>query len=308
MPGFNEILNEISSAGTPGILDTVRRRYLQALYKATGRNVIAYYSGWLERPPLTKTQINDSDKNALMSVIYKLDRSKGLDLILHTPGGDTAATESIVHYLRSMFGTDIRAIIPQISMSAGTMIACSCKELIMGKHSNLGPIDPQFNGIPCHGVIEEFARAKKEIQENPGVIPLWQTIIGKYHPTFIGECEKAISLSKDLVMSWLITGMFEGKTDAEIKARSIVAELNDHSNQKTHARHISMEDCLRMGLKVTTLESLSTSATDLQDIILSIHHSYMLVFSMVPTVVKIIENHNECAVITQQQELHQKAI
>jgi membrane-bound ClpP family serine protease len=58
-----------------------------------------------------------------------------------------------------MFGTNIRAIIPQMAMSAGTMIALSTREIIMGKHSNLGPIDPQIAGIPAHGVIEEFNRA-----------------------------------------------------------------------------------------------------------------------------------------------------
>jgi ClpP class serine protease len=76
--------------------------------------------------------VNDKDKNAFMVNIHKLDRSKGLDLILHTPGGDLAATESIVDYLHSMFGLNIRAIIPQISMSAGTLIALSCKEIVMG--------------------------------------------------------------------------------------------------------------------------------------------------------------------------------
>lgn len=55
----------------------------------------------------------------------------GLDLILHTHGGQIAATESIVHYLRSIFGNNIRAFIPQLAMSAGTMIALSCKEIIM---------------------------------------------------------------------------------------------------------------------------------------------------------------------------------
>jgi ClpP class serine protease len=30
-------------------------------------------------------------------------------------------------------------------MSGGTMIACSAKEIIMGNHSNLGPVDPQLN-------------------------------------------------------------------------------------------------------------------------------------------------------------------
>ena len=117
---------------------------------------------------------------------------EGLDLILHTPGGETAATESIVHYLYSMFGTNIRAIVPQLSMSAGTMIACACKEIIMGKQSSLGPIDPQFGNLPAHGIIEEFRRAYNEIKSDPSKIPLWQPIIAKYHPTLIGECEKAI--------------------------------------------------------------------------------------------------------------------
>lgn len=52
--------------------------------------------------------------NAFMNAVYQLDKDKGLDLILHTPGGDLAATESIVNYLHSVFGTDIRAIVPQL--------------------------------------------------------------------------------------------------------------------------------------------------------------------------------------------------
>ena len=34
-----------------------------------------------------------------------------------------------------------------MAMSGGTMIACSCKEILMGKHSSLGPVDPQIMGI-----------------------------------------------------------------------------------------------------------------------------------------------------------------
>ena len=91
-----------------------------------------------------------------MTVIHNLDRTKGSDLILHTPGGETAATESLVDYLRSMFLGRHQAIVPQLAMSAGTMIACACKEVVMGKHSSLGPIDPQYLGLPAHGVVEEF--------------------------------------------------------------------------------------------------------------------------------------------------------
>ena len=110
------------------------RRYLGEISKITGRNVIAYYSGWL-KVNVAETLINDIDKNAFMNAVYGLDRNKGLDLILHTPGGDIAATESIVSYLKQLFGNNIRAIVPQISMSAGTMIAMACKEIIMGRQS-----------------------------------------------------------------------------------------------------------------------------------------------------------------------------
>ena len=131
--------------------------------KYTGRNIIAYYSAFLQKSGIQQTAIDDGDKNAFMQAIYGLDRSKGLDLILHTPGGNLAATESIVEYLKKMFDNNIRAFIPQIAMSAGTMIALSAKEIIMGKQSNLGPIDPQFGGMSCAGIIEEFETACKEV-------------------------------------------------------------------------------------------------------------------------------------------------
>src|SRR3989339_460057 len=122
MPNWSKVLSEIQTlASTSNPLDVVRKRYMQKLTQLTKRNVIAYYSGWLYKPGVYGTSINDLDKNAFMTTIHELDKSKGLDLILHTPGGDLAATESLVEYLRSIFGTNVRAIIPQLAMSAGTM-------------------------------------------------------------------------------------------------------------------------------------------------------------------------------------------
>src|SRR5207249_4402223 len=158
MPNWNEVLNQIQQvqAQAQRAMDLVRYQYLNQLHKKTNRNVIAYYSGFLSKPNVAGTEINDEDKNGFMMAVYKLDRTKGLDLIIHTPGGSISSTQSIVDYLHKMFGRDIRAIVPQIAMSAGTMLACSCKEIWMGKHSNLGPIDPHVNGIPAYGVLREF--------------------------------------------------------------------------------------------------------------------------------------------------------
>jgi hypothetical protein len=271
-------------------------KYLNRLYEITGRNVIAYYSGWLQKPGLRATIINDDDKNGFMNAIHGMDRTKGLDLLLHTPGGDLAATDSLVNYLRKMFEDDIRAIIPQLALSAGTMIACACKEIVMGKQSSIGPIDPQFNGVSTHGVIEEFKRALREIEEHPSRIPIWQVIISKYHPTFIGDCEKAIEWSSEMVKGWIETGMAKHDKNPSERADKIVMGLSDHAATKSHSRHIDAIEAESLGLRIISLES-ELKEKDFQDCVLTIHHAYMQAFSQT-TAFKFIENHEGKAIIS----------
>jgi len=290
MANWNDILNEIQASGSTH--DIVRRQYLGKLHALTGRNVIIYYSGWLQKPGLPGTELNDADKNGFMNAIHGLDRTKGLDLILHTPGGETAATESLVDYLRSMFGINMRAIVPQLALSAGTMIACACKTIVMGKHSSLGPIDPQFHGVPAHGVVEEFFRAHREIKADPSKAAVWQPIIAKYQPTLIGECEKAIAWSNEMVKEWLLSCMLSDQANAEEIAGNIIAELADHALTKSHARHISYSKARDIGLKVSLLED----EPNLQEAVLSVHHACIHTLSGTGAY-KIIENHNGVAFI-----------
>ncbi|MBP3959588.1 hypothetical protein J8F10_30455 [Gemmata sp. G18] len=302
MPDWNQVLNELRSNGSN--FDVIRRKYLRRLHKLTKRNVIIYYSGWLQKRGVDGMEVNDADKNGLMTVVHQLDRKKGLDLLLHTPGGDAAATESLVQYLRSMFGSDIRAIIPQLAMSAGTMIACACKSIVMGKQSSLGPIDPQFGGIPAHGVVEEFRRACQEIAADRNMIPIWQPIIAKYHPTFIGECEKAIEWSQEMVADWLTSGMFAGEDPVATKGLvdRIVTDLSDHATSKSHSRHLSAEKCRDIGLKIVDLES----DQPLQEAVLSVHHACIHTLSG-SAAYKIIENHTGKAMIIAQQQVFVQA-
>ncbi len=294
MPSWHSILEEIRQRG--GIHDVIRREYLAKLHSLTGRNVIVYYSGWLQKSGLPGAHVNDADKNGFMTAVHKLDRSKGLDLLLHTPGGETAATESIVDYLHSMFGTNIRAIVPQIALSAGTMIACAAKEVLMGTHSSLGPIDPQFGNIPAHGIIEEFKRAHAEIRVDQSKIAVWQPIIAKYAPTLIGECEKAIKWSNQMTREWLLRGMLSGDAERESKADAILAELSDHALTLSHARHLSAAKCKGLGLNVVMLED----DQQLQEAVLSVHHALIHTLSATGAY-KIIENHNGVAFILMAQ-------
>lgn len=291
MPGWTSVLEEIGKRQRDGqhAVDLVRRKYLRDLHKHTGRNVIAYYSGWLHRQPGTPNlQVGDDDMNAFMAAVHQMKRDKGLDLILHTPGGDIAATEALVKYLWTMFNKDIRVIVPQLAMSAGTMIACSSKQIVMGTHSSLGPIDPQIFGMPAQAILEEFQLAIENIKKDPASTPLWQQIVSRYHPSFLVECVQAINWSKEMVRKWLCENMFDADADAdkEATAQKIVDYLSDHATTATHARHLPLAKCEEIGLKVLKLED----DKKLQDLVLTVHHAYMHTFSM-SAAIKITENH-----------------
>jgi hypothetical protein len=167
----------------------------------------------------------------------------------------------------------------------------------MGKHSSLGPIDPQVAGIPAHGIIEEFARARDEIVANNAAIPLWQPIIAKYSPTLIGECQKAIDWSRTMVNQWMANGMFVGEADALARAKKVVDELGDHALTLSHSRHVSIDQAKALGIQVTDLES----DPKLQDAVLSVHHACIQTLDAT-NAYKIIENHRGVAFIQQVRQ------
>ena len=290
MPNWNKVVEEVSQAQARDkeAYDTVRRKYLEKLHEYTGRNIIAYYSGFLAKRDIQGTYITDEDKNGFMACVHEMDRKKGLDLFLHTPGGEIAATESLVHYLREMFDNNIRAVVPQIAMSAGTMIACSCDSILMGMHSNIGPVDPQFSGMPAIGIIQEVKRALDEIKEDERAVHVWSPILSNLEPSFIQRCDWAIERSKEFLVDTLNIGMLRDLPDSE-KARrseSIINRLTNLAQNKAHDRHIHYQECKEMGLTIESLEE----DRKLQDLVLTVHHCFMYTLSNT-AIIKIIEDH-----------------
>ena len=257
-----------------------KRLFLEKLSKKTGRNTILYFSGFLQKPPTNDASINDLDINAFMENIYGLDKKRGLDLILHTPGGDLAATEQIIKYLKTCFHGDIRAIIPQMAMSAGSMIAVSCRSVVMGKQSSLGPFDPQLNGVPCQSAIREFYKAVEDVSKNPASLGLWQAILSKLNPTFLTLCAQADELAEELTEKIL-----EDKDIKPATKKKIKTTFAKNEDSKTHSRHFDRDKCKEAGLDVIDLEE----DNEFQDIVLSIHHCCMILAEQTPAI-KIVEN------------------
>ena len=295
MPTWGEILGEFQSS-TP---DSVRRKYLTLLAQHTGRDVILYSTKWTDPGNVAPdaVSITEEDIQGFMEVVHGL-RNTQLDLILHSPGGSPVAAEAIVKYLRKKF-THIRVVVPQGAMSAGTMLACSGNSILLGKHSFLGPVDPQFilqtplgnRMVPAQAILDQFELAKKECRDSQNLGP-WLPILSQYGPGLLIECKNAIDLSQKLVKEWLAEYMFSGQSRAAYKASIVARKLAEHKAHKSHARHLSRDDCKKLGLVVEDLEQNQT----LQDLVLSVFHASTITFTMTPAS-KIIENHNGKAFI-----------
>lgn len=294
MPARAQIQEEIQSIKATA-QDSIRRRYLANLSEYTGHDTILYMSGFtsMKAPiiPPPFQSISTQDLQGFMAALHDL-KGKKLDLILHSPGGSLEAADQIVQYLRSKYDY-IRAVVPQNAMSAATMIACACDEIVMGKHSAIGPIDPQLTlpgphgqfTAPAQAILNDFETAKESISKDQKTAVLWVNRINMLPPGILNICSETIANSKLKVSEWLNKYMF--KNDEDKKGEDIAEWLGNPKNHKTHGRPIGLELCKTNGLKVVQLES----DQNLQEKVLSVFHASAVTLDITGCV-KFIENQN----------------
>lgn len=303
MPTWGQILAEFqlpenrTPADKPDF-DKVRRKYLAQLHKVTGRAVILYASAFTEKQlPPEAISITLRDQQGFMEAISGTSERE-LDLVLHNPGGSAEAAEAIVNYLRTRF-TNIRVFVPLAAMSAATMIALGADTIVMGKHSQLGPIDPQFTiytpegprSAPAKAILDQFEKAKQECQD-PKALPAWLPILRSYAPGLLTQCEDSRQLAETIVRGWLERFMFHGDPDAGQKASRAAAWFADYHNFASHGRAVDIT-AAQAQINVEPLEKEQV----LQDAVLSVFHATTHTFTGTPAA-KIIENHIGKAFIT----------
>ena len=294
MPTRDQIASEINSQKAIG-QDNVRRKYLKALHRRTGRDTVIYFSSYnIHRPfpvPAAALSVTQDDIQGFMASLHNL-KGKSLDLVLHSPGGSIEAADQIVQYLRAKYD-HIRAIVPQNAMSAATMLACAADEIVMGKHSAIGPIDPQMilgtpgggqMSVPAHTILQDFEKAKAEVAANPVLANLWAPRLAALPPGYLNLCEQVTRLAEEKVEAWLGQYMFQGKEPE--KAKTIAQWLANFSEHRTHGRPIGIDLAYAKGLNVKPLEA----DQQLQEAVLSVFHATMVTFQATGCL-KVIENH-----------------
>jgi len=247
------------------------------------RNVILYSSAFLQKPNIDPAllQITHEEINGFMSVMYGMDWKKHLTLILHTPGGVTNAAETVVSYLKAKF-TDIEVIVPVFAMSAGTMISLASDRIIMGRQSQLGPIDPQMpvmgRYVSARAVVDQFSRAKGEILADLNAAHVWAPILQSLGPALLNEAQNALDYGESMVAKWMEERMLQGNGDARRLAAETAAHFNDASIHKSHGRRIDRDEARAKNVVVEDLEV----SQELQEAVLNAYHLMTILFENGP--------------------------
>ena len=282
-----------ASPPTAGPHDILRRACLSRLADHTGRAVIYYGVAWHETRPINPQtlSVDLGDIRGFMEACSNL-QERELDLILHSPGGNPDAAESIMAYLRQRFD-HIRAVVPLAAMSAATMMALACDEIVMGAHSQLGPVDPQITvptpegprTAPAQAIKDQFEMAQRDCATDPARIAAWLPLLRTLGPGLLSICETAQKRTVDFVARELEQHMMRRKRKKVQYAREAADWFADHKYFMSHGRNVTRDDARAQRIAVVDLEDDNV----LQDLVLSVSHTAQMTFRGTPCA-KLIEN------------------
>ena len=78
MPSWDEIIGTVDRHPN-GVLDNIRGEYIRKMAKKRGRNVICYYSGWLQDPQGSPyCSLSDSDMEGFLAADKAFDERGNL--------------------------------------------------------------------------------------------------------------------------------------------------------------------------------------------------------------------------------------
>ncbi len=190
-----------------------------------------------------------------VAVEARESRRATLVVILHTGGGVVEVVERIVRVFRKHY-TEVKFLIPDQAMSAGTVLAMSGDDILMDYHSCLGPIDPQLPKddrlIPALSYLSQYEKLiEKSKDESLSTAEI--VLLNKLDLAELEQFQHARELSISLIQRWLTKYKFKDWKVTETnkvpvteelkeeRARSIASQLNKHERWLTHGRGLDMQ-------------------------------------------------------------------
>jgi hypothetical protein len=106
-----------------------------------------------------------SDADRIYNAVSQFTEKKPLLLILYSGGGSPGSAFLIGKLCIDNSKDKFVIAVPRMAKSAATLLCCAATEIHMGSLSELGPIDPQIDGMPTLGLkysVEHIAELAKK--------------------------------------------------------------------------------------------------------------------------------------------------
>jgi ATP-dependent protease ClpP protease subunit len=231
---------------------STRQNLYTELERHVGLPIVACFTSFLY-----PVMMEDSDADMLEGVLQQCDLSDGFALLLSSPGGDGLAAERIINTCRSYSGNgEYQVIVPSKAKSAATMVCLGATKLLMSPTSELGSVDPQMivtegdekHRFSVHNLIKSYEELfAKAVKEKGNLEPYIQQL-ANYDAREIEEMRSARSLSEDIAVKALKTGMLRKLSEQRIQQK--VKLFLTPEKVKTHGRAIYAKDAVKCGLNV----------------------------------------------------------
>jgi len=292
---YTEYLDKLDIDG----VHAERKAQLKRIGQLRGGRVVLSYAADLNAQ--FKAQLASIDYSDIQLFKDQLANLSGnaLDLLIETPGGNGEIAEQIVRMVRDKF-TDVAFIIAGVAKSAGTIMAMSADEILMGPSSALGPIDAQIirdgKRFSAHALITRFEKVQKQVKETGKLDMTYVPMLQRLSLGELEDAQRSLDFAGELVKEWLVKYKFKNwdrhtssgqpvtPDEKIVRADEIAKTLCDHGKWKTHGRSIMVSDLKSMGLRITYY----ADHADLFDAIERYHTLLLMTFSMT-SVYKIIE-------------------
>lgn len=173
------------------------------------------------------------------------------------------------------------------------MISLAANRIVMGRQSQLGPIDPQMPGsgrmMSARAIVDQFDRAREEITADRTQAAVWASVLQSLGPALLTEARNALDYGEKMVERWLTRRRFANDPDGVTKAQSAASYFNRSENHKSHGRRIDRDEARTQNLDVEDLEA----DQELQDIVLTNYHIGTLIFEKSPCAKFLASSHGQ---------------
>lgn len=114
-----------------------------------------------------KNSINTFHSDQIYNAISNLNKEKDILMFLLSDGGTIEPAYLISKTCKRLCKDKFVVTVPRRAKSAATLIALGANEIHMGLLSELGPIDPQINGLPALGLTNALEKIASLAHEFP---------------------------------------------------------------------------------------------------------------------------------------------